>query len=95
MADPKSRADRVAAIVRKLAPKLAAEYDIVGKWPKRTMADGRIADGAPYSFSDVPAGQRLLVTDDDGDLAGKGVGATREAAIADLEAKLGIEEDGE
>lgn len=93
-------AERLDAILRKLAPNAAAYHVKTAAtnaaadppsspdWPKRQVG-GRMVACAPYEFDTLADGRRRLrVFDDDGDLAMKGVGATIVDAIADLERRL-------
>lgn len=74
-----TRADRINALVARLAPKAAAAQLKTGKWP---------GGQAPHVLETRhDTSRRLKITGDDGDVL-SGVGATIDEAIAALEAKV-------
>lgn len=88
---PKTRAERLMAVVEKMAPDAAAHYRATGgEWPVRTDLS-RPAPSAPYTIEPLPGDRtRIRVINADGDVF-SGVGATVEAAIAALETKAGLD----
>jgi hypothetical protein len=84
-----TRADRLDAILAKLAPKRLAAFKKSGYWTREHAASGDDPrTGAPYVISTTEGnGRRIVVTGDDGDSLA-GVGATIEAALTHLEGKL-------
>lgn len=86
---PPTRADRLHAIIAKVAPKAAAYYARDRQWPPNTDLNGKTEAVAPYVITTTPdGGRRLRVIGDDGDVIG-GTGATLEDALAAVEQKIG------
>lgn len=84
---PLTRAQRLDALVQKVAPKQAAHFAEHGRWPD--AEDGARGRGAsPYVIQTTKTdGRRIKITGDDGDVI-SGIGATVEEALAALEAKV-------
>lgn len=84
---PLTRADRLEAVVRRLCPKTAAAYAKTGQWSAPDGKSDRFRQ-APWIISTLADGsQRIAITADDGDVV-SGTGATIEAALTALEAKV-------
>lgn len=84
-----TRADRLHAVIAKLAPQTAQRHAETGTWPVRQFTDGRRPEAAaPYVIETLPDGRRRVrVSSEDGDIV-SGVGATLHDAIAALEVKV-------
>jgi hypothetical protein len=83
---PVTRAQRLDALVRKVAPKAAAYYAEHGRWPD---AEGSPRRGSsPYVIETTKTdGRRIRIATDDGDVI-SGIGGTIEEALAALEVKV-------
>lgn len=101
---PLTRADRLHALIAKVAPQAAAQHAADGTWPNTHPEPGQKRDeagavvegqparhsGAPYEVRTLQDGrQQLRITGEDGDVVA-GVGATFEDALQALETKLGV-----
>lgn len=85
MVDPASRAGRLDALVRQVAPKACVHYAKTGSWP--VPEDGG-RPGPPYVIRTTDdGGRRITLTDDDGGTR-VAVGRTVDEALRALEAKL-------
>lgn len=91
MSAPLTRADRLDALLQKVAARAHAHLAEHGVWPhKETESPDAPAHRrrAPYVRDTLGDGRiRLRITTDDGDVV-SGVGATTDEALTMLEAKL-------
>lgn len=77
-----TRADRLHAIVAKVAPTVAAHLKATGQW---------LNGGSAYQITELSDGRRRVrVTTADGDTV-SGIGSTLDEALVALEKKLGME----
>lgn len=88
-----TRADRLNALVRRLAPKKQAFRDAHGFWPtEEELETGKPSEdqhgAVPYEIKTLTGSKRrILVTDDDGSTVAA-IGENIEQALAALEAKV-------